>query len=99
MAKGKIIWSQTARIKLYQILDFYIERNQSKTYSSKLLQKINKELKTLLKQPDIGIKTEVESVRGLIIEHYIFYYELQNKNIIIYTIWDCRQNPNDLIIK
>ncbi len=99
MAKQKIIWSGKAKKKLIKILEFYAERNKSKFYSAKLYQRFNKELKILLKQPDIGIKTEIESVRGLIVDDYILFYECNSEFIIIHTIWDCRQNPNDFQIK
>jgi plasmid stabilization system protein ParE len=99
MAKRKIIWSYRARIKLNAILEFYNDRNQSKTYSFKFFRKINKEIKLLLIQPDLGIKTQIESIRGLIVEDYILFYENSIDSIIIHTIWDCRQNPDDLIIK
>ena len=36
MAKRKIVWSHKARIKLLMTLEFYTERNKSKTYSKKL---------------------------------------------------------------
>ena len=74
MAKRKIVWSHRARIKLLMILEFYSERNKSKTYSKKLYTKFNKELSLLLKQPEIGIKTELDSVRGLIVEEFILFY-------------------------
>ena len=99
MVKRKIIWSHRAKIKLYKILEYYIERNKSNTYSKKLYCKFNKELKLLLKHPEVGIKTEIDSVRGLIVDEYILYYEIEKENIIIHTVWDCRQNPDDLIIK
>jgi len=67
MAKRKIVWSHRARIKLFDILKYYNERNKSNRYSEKLYQKFNKELRLLYKHPDLGIKTEIESVRGLII--------------------------------
>jgi plasmid stabilization system protein ParE len=98
MASRKIIWSDKARIKLIGILEFYSERNKNKDYSKKLFLKINKELKILVKQPCIGIKTEMEPVRGLIIDDYILFYECSNDFIIVHTIWDCRQNPEDLKI-
>jgi len=99
MAKRKIIWSHRAEIKLFKILEFYAERNESRTYSAKLYQRLNKELKILLKQPDIGLNTEIESVRGLIVDDYILFYEYDNEKIVVHSIWDCRQNPDDLIIK
>jgi plasmid stabilization system protein ParE len=99
MAKRKIIWSHRSRIKLLMILEFYSERNKSKTYSKKLYTKFNKELSLLLKQPEIGIKTELDAVRGLIVDEFILFYEVTTEMIIVHTLWDSRQNPTDLRIK
>jgi plasmid stabilization system protein ParE len=99
MAKRKIVWSNRAKIRLYAILDFYIVRNKSKVYSIKLQKLISKEVNILLKQPDLGLKTSEDSIRGLIIENYIVYYEITDDKIIIHTIWDSRQNPDNKIIK
>ena len=99
MAKRKIVWSDRAKKRLYGILEFYIERNKSKSYSTKLYRLLNKEVKLLLKYPDLGLKTSEESVRGLIIDTYIIYYEATEDKIIIHTIWDCRQDPDSKIIK
>ena len=99
MAKQKIVWSHRGRIKLYEVLEFYSDRNKSKTYSKKLYTKFSKELSLLLKQPEIGIKTELETVRGLIVDEYILFYEVTSEMIIVHTIWDSRQNPEDLKIR
>ena len=99
MAKRKIVWSNRAKKRLYGILEFYIERNKSKSYSIKLYKLLNKEVKLLLKYPDLGLKTSEESVRGLIIDTYIIYYEVTEDKIIIHTIWGCRQDPDSKIIK
>lgn len=99
MAQSKIIWSHRARIKLYSILEFYADRNKSKIYSAKLFTRFNKEIKLLAKHPNLGIKTEIESVRGLIVGEFIIYYEHQDNTIIIHTIWDSRQNPDKLTIR
>jgi plasmid stabilization system protein ParE len=99
MAKRKIVWSNRAKIRLYGILDFYIIRNKSKTYSNKLQRLINKEVRLLIKHPDLGLKTTEDTTRGLIIGDYIVYYEITEDKIIIHTIWDSRQNPDNKIIK
>ena len=99
MAKRKIVWSNRAKIRLFAILDFYIVRNNSKTYSIKLQKLISKEVNLLLKQPDLGLKTSEDTTRGLIIENYIVYCEITDDKIIIHTIWDSRQNPDNKIIK
>ncbi len=98
MARRKIIWSNRAKIKRYEILQFYIERNKSKTFSGKLNKKINADLKLLINQPKLGIKTDIEGVRGLVIRDFIIFYEIFDDRILVHTIWDCRQNPDDLII-
>ena len=56
MAKRKLVWTHTAKIKLFQILDFYKIRNGNATYAIKLFQKIRTDLALILKQPEIGIK-------------------------------------------
>ena len=99
MGKRKIVWSHRARIRLFEIMEYFAERNKSKTYSVKLYRKFNKEIKFLQKHPDLGIKTEIESVRGFIIGDYIIFYEATQDKIIVHTIWDSRQNPDDLKIK
>ena len=98
MAKRKIIWSHLAKIKLFQILEFYNKRNKSSSFSKKLYEKFNKELLLLIKQPEIGIKTDFESVRGLIVDEFILFYEVTPNKIIVHSLWDCKQNPNDLKI-
>jgi hypothetical protein len=98
MGNHKVVWSHSARIKLFIILDFYTERNGSAVYSKKLYHKIKKELSLLLKQPDLGIITDFEAVRGLIVDDYILFYEETSDSIIVHAIWDCRQNPNELIV-
>jgi addiction module RelE/StbE family toxin len=99
MVKRKIVWSPRAQKRLFGILEFYINRNKSKTYSNKLYRLLQKEVKILLKYPEIGLKTTEDTTRGLIIGDYIIYYEITDDKIIIHTIWDSRQDPDSKIIK
>ena len=99
MAQRKIIWSHKAKIKLFKILSYYNERNKSNSYSKKLNRLFQKNIKLLVQHPALGIKTEIENVRALIVDNYIIYYEASDEQIIVHTIWDSRQNPDDLIIK
>jgi len=99
MAKRKIVWSNRAKKRLYGILEFYIQRNKSKTYSNKLNRLLHKEVQILIKFPDIGLKTTEETTRGLIIDDYVIYYEITDDKIIIHTIWDSRQDPDSKMIK
>lgn len=99
MAKRKIIWSERAKAKRYEILQFYITRNKSITYSKKLNKQINQKLRLLINYPMLGIRTDLPGVRGLILESYIIYYELDQESIRVLYIWDSHQDPENLIIK
>ena len=99
MAKRKIIWSPKAKIDLLFILEFFHKRNGSKTYSKKLNAKIRRSVRLLSKHPNLGLQTDVDNVRNLIEGDYAIFYQLDNETIRITTIWDCRQNPDNLTIK
>ena len=98
MAKFKIEWSIEAKADLFDILNFYIERNQSFSYSKKLNIKINKSLRLIQKKPLIGLISQVKAVRALITGDYQIIYEILDKTILIVMIWDCRRDPGDKVI-
>ena len=98
MDRPSIIWSNKAKIKLFKILQFYAERNKSNSFSIKLYQRINKEIRKLRDHPNIGINTDSEMIKALIVDNYLIYYEFTNEYIVIHTIWDSRQNPENLKI-
>jgi plasmid stabilization system protein ParE len=99
MAKRRIIWSLRANLDLYQILEFYYKRNGTKTYSGKLNTTIRNSIRLLEKHPEIGIHTDVKSIRNLIVMDFGIFYEIKSATIEIITIWDSRQNPEKLDLK
>lgn len=99
MTKRKIVWSNRAVKRLYGILEFHDQKNKSKTYSKKLYQLLQKQVKVLIKFPEIGLKTTEEATRGFIIEDYIIYYQITEDMIIIHTVWYFRQIPDSKITK
>lgn len=98
MARFKIDWSHEARLDLFDILDFYIKRNGTTTYSRKINSKINRNIKLLSKNPFLGTQSEYDSVRVLVAGDYQIIYEIFNQLILIIMIWDCRKDPEDKII-
>jgi plasmid stabilization system protein ParE len=94
VARLTIIWSEIALDKLEEILNFYTSRNVSDSFSKKLYKKIIDDVRILAHSPFIGFSSRIKNVRGLIIDDFIVYYEIKNKLILILTIWDCSQNPN-----
>ena len=98
MAKREVVWTNVSEIQLQEILEFFTKRNKSGEYSRKLYKKFKAELKTVAKNPELGIKTKLDQIRGLIIEDYILFYEILEDRILILKVWDCRQNPDKLNI-
>jgi plasmid stabilization system protein ParE len=98
MARFKIDWSLEARLDLLDILEYYIKRNGTATYSRKINSKINRSIKLLSKNQYLGTQTEYDSVRVLVTGDYQIIYEIFNQLILIIMIWDCRRDPEDRII-
>ena len=98
MAKREIVWTNVSEIQLQEILEFFTQRNKSTQYSRKLYKKFKTELNTAAKNPEIGIKTKLDQISGLIIEDYILFYEILEDRILVLKVWDCRQNPDKLNI-
>jgi len=96
MAARRIVWATPAKLQLKVIFEYFNFRNKSKLYSLKLNRLIQTELKILLQQPTIGKKTDLINVRGLLIENYYIFYEINETHIIILSVWDTRQNPKRL---
>lgn len=97
MVARRIVWSSSAKLQLKAIFEYFNFRNKSKSYSLKLNRLIQTELKILLQKPTIGKKNNSINVRGLLIENYYIFYEINETHIIILSVWDTRQNPERLI--
>jgi len=98
MVRYKIEWSLKAREDLINIFEFYNKRNGSSEYSRKLYLHFRKRIKLLSQNPFLGIQTDFETVRVLIINNYQIIYEIFEDLILIIMIWDCRRNPENKII-
>lgn len=90
----KVIWSVRAQRERFEILEYWVNRNKSKTYSRKLYQLFRIGMKKVAEMPVSGTPTENADVRIKIIKDYLIYYHINaSKTIEILTIWDSRRNP------
>ena len=95
MAK-KIIWSRKAQVELIEILEYWINRNKSNTFSIKLNELVDQQLKLLTENPKIGRKTDIENVYIKVIHKYLLYYELVENELHVLTIRHGSKNPKTL---
>ena len=95
MAKRKIIWTATAKFERKEILEYWINRNKSNTYSKKLNQLFSEAVKLLSEHPKIGRTTNDGETRINIVRDYLIFYEFNEKELIIQSVWDSRRDEND----
>jgi plasmid stabilization system protein ParE len=92
----KVVWAELALKNLQNILDYWIDRTQSLSFANYLLKRIDTNILTIKKFPNIGKQYKKGPIRQIIIGDFSIFYTSNNKNIQILLIWDNRQNPNKL---
>lgn len=97
MAKLKLFWTETAVRQRNYVFEYWNERNKSLQYSKDLRGKISERISLLKFHPNMGRKTDMNSVRMLSIGHYSILYRFDETQIIVVGFWDNRQNPDELL--
>ncbi|HWZ35939.1 MAG TPA: type II toxin-antitoxin system RelE/ParE family toxin [Mucilaginibacter sp.] len=92
----EIRWSVKADRERLDILEYWVNRNKSVSYSIKLSKLFVEKTKQLSKYPELGIPTKHLLIRIKVVEAYLIYYEINPDHIKILTIWDSRRDPNKL---
>lgn len=100
MAKRKINWTEKANFERKEILEYWINRNKSKTYSIKLNKLFIETMKRVANYPEIGRKTDFdENVRLKIVRDYLMFYEFDEKQMKVLSVWDGNRDKRKLKIK
>lgn len=88
----RIAISKKAEIDLERIIEFNNFRNQSDTYSKKLLKRLIKRLKALMKQPLSGLKTDESNTLLLIWDNYYVFYNIDGDVLEVTSIYHQKEN-------
>ena len=91
----KIVWTQQGHNQKIKILAYWLDHNQSSTYSKKLNHLFNKKIELLIQYPYLGIKTQLKNIRVKTVNKYLIAYKITEREIQILAVWDSRQNPED----
>jgi plasmid stabilization system protein ParE len=97
MAQKKIIWTETAARQRRSILEYWLHRNQSPTYSLKLLQLSNEKANLIADNPLIYKAAEFPNTHVAGMGHFSLFYKIKADTIIITAFWDNRQDPKQLL--
>jgi len=97
MAQRKIIWTETAARQRRSILEYWLQRNESPTYSLKLLRLSNEKANLIAENPMIYKAAEFPDTHVAAMGHFSLFYKITNSAIIITAFWDNRQDPSELL--
>lgn len=92
-----ITWTLLAKSQLQYIIEFWVKRNGTTTYSERLLDKVAMKTKQLSKFPTSTPTTTIPEIRKASLGNYSIYYKVVQGSIIIVAFWDNRQKPSTLI--
>jgi len=92
--KKKLRWTREANDELLSILQFYIERNKSVSYSSKLKWRINERLNLIRSFPCSGQPTSDETARVVVVDNFVLLFEFDATDdcIVVKAIRDGRRD-------
>lgn len=97
MAQKKIIWTETAARQRRSILEYWLERNQSTTFSLRLLRLSNEKANLIADNPMMYKAAEFPNTRVASLGHFSLFYKTLDDAIVITAFWDNRQNPKELL--
>ena len=91
----QVIFKKRFHNKLLKLL-LYLELEWTKQVADEFLQKLDKRIATLKKQPFIGTPSQaIHGVRGILItKHNKLFYKVSGTTIIVLNMYDTRINPN-----
>lgn len=89
----QIVWTERAQKERIKILTFWNNHNKSTSYSKKLNNLIRETLILISRHPFIGKPTNKENIKVKILKNYLLIYEITSDEIIVLSVWDCRQKP------
>ncbi len=97
MARRNVVWTRTADLQFVGILEYWVKRNKSNSYSKKLIELVAERIKQISKTPFIYKLTDFEDTRVASLGNFSIYYKVNEEQIIIYAFWDNRQDPKKLL--
>ncbi len=97
MVKREVVWTKTADLQFVGVLEYWVKRNKSNTYSKKLVKLVSNRTKQISKNPFLFKPTNFKDTRVASLGNFSVYYKISDQQIIISAFWDNRQDPKKLL--
>ncbi|TNE78801.1 MAG: type II toxin-antitoxin system RelE/ParE family toxin [Bacteroidetes bacterium] len=98
MAKRTVRWTRTADIQFVGVLEYWVKRNKSASYSKKLIKKVANRTKKISENPFIFKEANYKDIRVSILDNFSIFFKVTDEEILITAFWDNRQDPNKLLL-
>ena len=97
MAKRTIVWTKTADRQFVDILEFWVKRNKSNSFSKKLIKVVSERTNQIVENPLIYKKADFTETRVASLGNFSIFYKIEIERIIVTAFWDNRQDPKKLL--
>ncbi len=97
MARRNVVWTKTADIQFVGILEYWVKRNKSTTYSKKLIKLVSERTNQIAESPLIYKNAEFKDTRVASLGNFSIFYKITDTEINVTAFWDNRQDPKKLL--
>lgn len=97
MAQRIIVWTKTADLQFVGILEYWVNKNRSTSYSKKLVRLVSEKTTQISNSPFIYKSTDFNDIRVSPLGNFSIYYKVTDDHIIISAFWYNRQDSEKLL--
>lgn len=97
MAKRDVIWTKTADLQFVGVLEYWVNRTKSISFSKKLISLVERKTKQISRTPYIYPESGFKDHRIANVKDFCIFYKVTETEIIITAFWDNRQDPEKLL--
>jgi len=97
----KIVYTSRFKSELEEIYEYIISYTQNENIATSIYNGILEDIIRLESFPNIGIVENVPNsyliIRSIVVfKNYKVYYFTDNDFIVVFSIWNCKRNPDNL---
>ncbi len=78
MAKRNVVWTRTADIQFVGVLQYWVKRNRSNSYSKRLLRSVAQRTEQIAKHPFSYRLTDFQETIVASLKNFSIYYKVPN---------------------
>lgn len=97
MVKRNVVWTRTSDLQFIGILEYWVKKNKTNTFSKKLLKLVSERTNQIAEKPFIYKSTDFKDIRVASLRNFSIYHKVTDEQNIIAAFWDNRQDTKNLL--